>query len=108
MGARSSTARGDGLSFPQSYVPGSTSLIAAASDMRLRTVYVVVGAVATTVDVQVNGVSILARSDHPSGVLAIGARQAFKFTGEFIAAGTDYQFTTTDPTARFSAEFVRV
>ena len=108
MGARSSTARGDGLSFPQSYVPGSTGLRAAASDMRLRTVYVVVGAAATTVDVQVNGVSILARSNNPSGAVAAGARQAFKFTGEFIAAGADYQFTTTDPTARFSAEFVRV
>jgi len=108
MAARSDSFRGDGLNFPAFFPAGSTPLLTAPSAIRLNTVYVVAGAIATVIDVQVGGVSVMASASPIGPNVGIAGRQAFAFSNVVIAAGVDFQFTSTDASARISADFTRV
>ncbi len=79
----------------------------AANTMRLRAVGVKAGAAPTTVDVQVNGVSVLAKSNPSSGAVPASGFVQFNFGGGVVMNRGDVLLvTSTDPAALATADFM--
>ena len=59
----------------------------------------------STVDIKVNGASIRAQCDHPTGVVAAASFVAFSFGSYPLNAGDELTVTSTDAAALVTASF---
>lgn len=108
MSARTTSSRGDGFNFPAFFPAGTVGPVFLPADARLHTIQVKAGAVPTTINVLVNGVSVLAQTTRPSGTVAANENYGFNLSAAAILLqGSSIQVTSTDATALISLAFRR-
>lgn len=108
MSARSDAFRGDGLTFPVFFAAGSTPIYYVPVDTRLDRVYVKTSTNPTTINILVNGSSVLANTTPTNYTVAASSGQLFKVSSQpVLQAGTSFQVTSTDGAALISVGFGR-
>lgn len=106
MSARDTAGRQNGDSRQTHLNTGTRSMVMAETG-RLRSMGIKGGAAATTIDITVDGTSVLNKSDQASGVVGIGAFKKFSFGGGVVVnQGSVIQITSTQADALATIAFM--